>query len=153
MSRRIRCRRMARAFRPAGCRRTDGFTLIEVVIAMTIIAILTAIALPAYTQYVQRGHRSEARATLMQAAQWMERFRTQSGSYAGAALPATFEQSPPPPTAMKYDITVASTASTYTLSAIPAGTMVGDACGTFTLDQSGARAHTGAAPGELCWGR
>ncbi len=43
-------------------RRARGFTLIEVVIVMTIVAILAAIAIPAYLQFIARGHRSEARA-------------------------------------------------------------------------------------------
>ena len=65
-----------------------GFTLIEVVIVMAVVAILTAIAIPNYFQFIARGHRSEARATLTAAAQWMERFRTERGTYNGAALPA-----------------------------------------------------------------
>ena len=61
--------------------------MIELVAVMAIIAILTAIAIPNYVQYVARGHRSEARLTLTQAAQWMERWRTERNTY----------QNPPPP--------------------------------------------------------
>ncbi len=55
--------------------------MIELVAVMAIIAILTAIAIPNYFQYVARGHRSEARLTLTQAAQWMERWRTERNTY------------------------------------------------------------------------
>ena len=55
--------------------------MIELVTVMAIIAILTAIAIPNYFQYIARGHRSEARSTLTQAAQWMERWRTERNTY------------------------------------------------------------------------
>lgn len=140
--------------RPARFSGPAGFTLIEVIIAMVIIAILAAIAIPAYTQYIARGHRSEARSTLMQAAQWMERWRTQRGTYVGAVLPGPFGQSPPPPGTARYGITLGGlAANTYTLTATPQGTMAGDVCGNFSLDQSGQRAHSGSGSAELCWGR
>jgi type IV pilus assembly protein PilE len=130
-----------------------GFTLIEVVIVMVIIAILAAVAIPAYTQYIARGHRSEARSTLLLAAQWMERFRTQNGTYNGAALPAGLQRSPASGT-QAYAIAVGGiAANTYTLTATPQGPMNGDACGNLTLDQSGARGVTGTATMDLCWGR
>ena len=70
--------------------RVTGFTLIEMVMVMAVIAILTAIAIPNYWAYVARSNRSEARSQLLIAANWVERWRTQQGSYLGAAaaLPA-----------------------------------------------------------------
>lgn len=135
--------------RPAQYSGSAGFTLIEVLVAMVIIAILAAIAIPNYTQYVLRGHRSEARATLLQAAQWMERFRTQNGTYSGAALPGTLNKSPPSGT-VRYNITVTTPAANrYELTATPVAT---DQCGALTLDQSGARGQ-GGGTADLCWGR
>lgn len=138
--------------RPAGVAKPGGFTLIEVVVAMVIIAILAAIAIPNYTQYVARGHRSEARSTMYQASQWMERFRTQNNTYVGAALPAGFTTSPSSGPA-RYNIVLATPAANqYTVTATPTGTMAGDVCGALTLDQAGARGHGGGTM-ELCWGR
>jgi type IV pilus assembly protein PilE len=50
-----------------------GFTLIEVLVVMVIAAILAAVALPSYSDFVARSRRAEAKATLQQAALWMER--------------------------------------------------------------------------------
>ena len=105
-------------------RRAAGFTLIELVVTMMIIAILAAIAIPNYFAYVARGHRSEARATLTQAAQWMERWRTERNSYQlngnPPPLPQILQSSPPLPAAPKYNITVVTpNPGAYTLSATP----------------------------------
>ena len=137
-----------------------GFTLIELVVTMMIIAILAAIAIPSYLQYLSRGHRSEARAALTQTAQWMERWRTERNSYQNPpgpnppVLPQYLQQSPPPPGAPIYNITVVTpNPAQYTLSATPVnpGPMANDACGVLTLDQTGLRGP--AANINLCWGR
>lgn len=139
--------------------RIRGFTLIELMIVVTIIAILAAIAYPSYTNFVKRSARSEAKGALMEDAQFLERTFTLSNKYnkdsAGndinsAALPAT--QSPQSGAA-KYNITVAPTGSTYTLTATPTGTMTGDACGSFTLDNTGAKNVTGSLSVADCWNR
>lgn len=146
------------ACRPFGAVAGRGFTLIEVVIAMTIIAILAAVAIPAYTQYVTRGHRSEARGTLLQGAQWMERWRTERGTYRdGAApptLPATLAASPPPPATARYNITVATpNPGEFELTATPVGNMAGDPCGNYTINNRGQRGHSGSESVHTCWGR
>lgn len=138
-----------------------GFTLVELVTVMAIVAILTAIALPQYRQFIARGHRSEARSTLTHAAQWMERWRTEQGVYqtspqnaAPPVLPPLLQQSPPPPSAASYNITVATpTPATYTLTATPVGPMAADACGNLWLDSTGLRGNTGALDINTCWGR
>lgn len=113
-----------------------GFTLIELMIVVVVIALLAAVALPNYTRYVQRGNRAQAMATLLQYANWMQQQYTINSSYqpGGTALtlPASIN------TSTKYTFTInASTPTTYTLWAAPANTS--DICGTFTLNNTGAR--------------
>jgi len=65
-----------------------GFTLIEVMIAVAIVGILSAIAYPSYTEYIRRGHRADARAGLLQAQQYLERASTATGVYPTTLPPA-----------------------------------------------------------------
>ncbi len=133
--------------------RVKGFTLVEMVTVMAIIAILTAIAIPSYWAYVARSNRSEARSQLLIAANWVERWRTQQGSYLAAALPLSLTQSPPPPGAPKYNITLpVLTAIAYTITATPVGSMAGDVCTSISIDHTGQRTFTGGTQ-DVCWGR
>ena len=135
-----------------------GFTLIELVIAVGLVAILAAIAIPSYNDHVNRSRRTAAKATLAEAAQWMERFRAENnGVYTGAALPATLTVSPPGASSPMYDVTLTGvTAVAYELNAVPrTGTpMASDACATMTLASDGRRTAAGAGTGavfEKCW--
>ena len=144
--------RTAAAARP----RLRGFTLAELLLAMLIAALLAAIALPAYRQYLERGHRAEARAALLQAAQWMERAATASGSYPPtAALPDGLRSTP----SGRYAIELASppagaTAGTaFTLTARPLGSQAQDGCGSLTLTHHGVRGASATARVADCWNR
>ncbi len=61
--------------------RNKGFTLIELMIAMAIIAIIAAIAFPAFTKSAMKGRRADAKAALTRHAQALERCYTQYGTY------------------------------------------------------------------------
>lgn len=128
-----------------------GFSLIELMITVSIVSVLVAIALPTYDRYVQRTHRSAAKNTLVQVAQWMERAATATGSY---PLTAAIPPGPLAVDGAKYVVTVVSNdGQTYTATATRQGTQISDACGNFTLTQSGARGVTGSLPVSECWGR
>jgi type IV pilus assembly protein PilE len=123
--------------------RARGFTLMEILVAIAIIGILAAIAIPAYTAYIQRANRSDARTQLLEAAAFLQRGFSQNNVYP-AALPLPYTVSPAGGTA-KYNIGVLRTDTTFTIAAVPVGTMAGDDCATLIINQSGARGRaTGA---------
>lgn len=62
-------------------RRLRGFTLIELMIVVAVIAILAAIAAPSYLDSVLKGRRAEARTALMELMQQQERYMTQNNTY------------------------------------------------------------------------
>jgi type IV pilus assembly protein PilE len=62
-------------------RRRAGFSLIELMIVLAVIAILTAIAYPSYQRYVLKGQRAEGRAALVNLLQQQEAYITQNGTY------------------------------------------------------------------------
>lgn len=141
----------------------SGFTLIEMIVTMTIIGILTAIAIPNYTAYIQRSNRSEARSALLEAATWMERWRTEQGRYdtpgSAGTPPAAFPFTQVPATGTaKYTIAAPATPNTgiaYTITATAAGVMASDVCTTLTITETGLRGFTtgGGGTQEICWNR
>lgn len=136
-----------------------GFSLMELLVALTILAVLTAVAIPSYTAYLNRGYRKQARAELLEAAVWMERWRTERGRYDDPANannpPPTFPSTQVPRTGTaRYTVAVAATPATYTITATATGSMAGDACATLSIDQTGLRTFTGAdGTQEVCWNR
>jgi type IV pilus assembly protein PilE len=151
-----------------------GFTLIEVMVVVAIIGVLASLAYPSYREYVARSRRAEARAILIAAQQWMERFYTENFRYdqnsAGTAVtdssqfPSRFTVSPVPGQGTPvYDLSVIVTAGVRDVYAVratrKAGTsMSSDRCGDFEIDHFGRKNllnYTGfsskAAAIEACW--
>jgi type IV pilus assembly protein PilE len=128
-----------------------GFSLVELLIALACIAVLVGWAWPNYQQLLQRSQRTQARTALMQAAHWLERAASANGSYPAAAdVPTSVLQAE----GLRYQLSLASNAQSFTLTATPTGPQIGDACGSFTLAHTGVRGVLNASLSVAqCWGR
>jgi type IV pilus assembly protein PilE len=131
--------------------RPKGFTLIEMLIALACVALLASVAWPSYQSLILRSQRAQARASLLQAAHWLERAASANGSYPLAAdVPASVLQID----GQRYKMTVTSAAQSYTLSASPLGTQATDTCGTLIVNHLGVRSVQGASQtAAQCWSR
>ena len=117
-----------------------GFTQIELMIAVAIVAILAAVALPAYQDYVRRGNIPEATAGLGQGRIAMEQWFQDNRSYAGAPCPGA---------GRNFTFACNTAATTFQITATGTGSM---AAFSYTIDQNNAR--TSATPwgnGATCW--
>lgn len=132
----------------------SGFTLIELMIVVVIIAILASIAYPMYIDQVRKSRRGVAKADLVELGQRAERYHTVNNSYVDFNLgvtPGTFKVSPREATPAYYTLSVANlSSSTFTLQASPMGDQSKDQCGTLSYDQAGRKtSSTGKA--SDCW--
>jgi type IV pilus assembly protein PilE len=138
--------------------RERGFTLIELMIAVAIVAILAAVAMPSYTEYIMRSHRSNARTTLVGAAQWMERAATALGSYPPAVSVTGGVMSVE---GGRYTVTVVTAPAgsspssfTFTAAPLPGTKQAEDKCGSLAIDQAGRKTVSGASlTAAECWSR
>lgn len=126
-----------------------GFGLLELVIAMGVIAVLVGLAMPAYQRYSIRAHRAEAVRILLGAATCQERLRADMGFYDTSRCASgvdtdhyVFLIEPPDESA----------AIEFTVIAIPRGAAAADGCGSLSLDQAGSRSVTGSRSVADCWG-
>ena len=131
-------------------RTEHGFTLIEVMITVAIIAILAAVALPSYTQYLLRAKITEAASSLSDMRLKMERYCQDNRTYVGACALNTVA---PPPASPNFTYSCSGqTASAYVVTATGTGSMAGF---VFYLDQDNTQKTTGVPAGWVtspsCW--
>jgi len=121
-------------------RKQHGFTLIELVITVAVIAILAAIALPSYQQYVIRSKRSAAQAAMMDIANRQQQFLLANRSYADNAALAASGYALPSEVGSNYSYSITLSATTepgFTLTLTPTGSQASD--GALSLNNQGVK--------------
>jgi type IV pilus assembly protein PilE len=137
--------------------RKHGFSLIELMIVVAILAILAAIAIPSYRRYVVRSHRTEAQRALLELAGREERYFFANNMYA-SSLSSLGSASTVEGGNYSLSLDPAVAASTdYTIIASAIGTQQRDDpdCQTLSINRAGGRIATGAAStaSTTCWGQ
>jgi len=141
-------------------RHDSGFTLIELMVVLSIVAVLGSLAVSTYRSYILRTNRTEARMALLSTQVAQEKYFLQNNQYA----PDIATVIAAPPGGLGINLTAggvtpgghytlsfsAITANTYTLQAVATGTQTKDtaACLTFTINDQGARTPADATG---CW--
>ena len=134
-------------------RKSAGFSLVEIIVALAILSILTGLAVPAYTDYVRRNRRSDAINTLLRLQLAQERWRASNITYAtniaSISDGASSDQK-------NYTIAIDGANNvSYTMTATPAAGSPQTAdtkCQTFTINESGPVIRLAmAAQDKECW--
>lgn len=135
--------------RPAGRRKGTGFTLIELMIVVAVVAVLSAIAYPAYTDSVRKSRRAQAKADLVEYQAMAERWRTVNNSYATFTLPTN--QSPREVgSPAHYRLQLVSDVNTFTISATAQNDQTRDRCGNLSINNTNVKGHSAGNLAD-CW--
>jgi type IV pilus assembly protein PilE len=137
--------------------RQSGFTLIELMVTVAVVAILAAVALPSYTQFIIRGKLQEGTSNLLAMRTKMELYFQDNRSYVGACVAGTTAALP---TGLKYFTITCTPPPTATTYVVQVDGLGGDMAGlTMTIDQANVRRTVTVpagwtlpvAPAAPCW--
>lgn len=128
-----------------------GFTLVELLITIAIVAILSTLAYPSYSSYIIKARRGEATRELLDLAAAMERYYANNGSsYQGASAARITGATHTEHGYYSLEVALSNADQGYTLTASAAGAQAGDShCPSFTLTSSGIKGPSGKV--DQCW--
>jgi type IV pilus assembly protein PilE len=135
-------------------KKARGFTLVEILIAVAIVGILAAIALPSFQAQLRKGRRADAQSFMMDLANRQQQYLLDARAYAlDATFVTTLGATTPTTVATYYSLTVAGTAAppTFTITATPfaGGPQVKD--GTLSIDNVGQKQRVSPTEGTVPW--
>jgi type IV pilus assembly protein PilE len=134
-----------------------GFTLVELMVTIMVVAILAAIAIPSYSSQIRKSRRTEARNALLDAAAREERFFATHNLYTQTATDLGYAAFPATVGSSYYTLNVTcndkSCTTGFTATALPTGMQQKDtACTAFTVNQTGLQTATGSSNASTtCW--
>ncbi len=127
--------------------KSAGFTLIELMITLVVVAILTVIAFPSYLKFVQKGNRASAKQAVLELAAREESYYALNNAYTATMTNMSYASASanpiPSSTQNYYSLSVSSVTAGatpgYVLQAVPVtgSPQATDACGTYQLDNLG----------------
>lgn len=126
----------------------QGFNLVELMAVVIIIGIISAVAYPSYTNYVERANRSEGQAFLIDLAAKQERYRSQNSEYVTNEANVSAMGGRANSETGKYSLKITPGSGGYELVAIP--TFNDSKCGSLTLNGRGEKGVSSGSVSE-CW--
>ncbi|GAB4193347.1 MAG: hypothetical protein Tsb002_23780 [Wenzhouxiangellaceae bacterium] len=123
-----------------------GFSLIELLITIAILALLVAIAVPSYRNHAIRGNRTEAIDELLRVAQFEQQTFTRTNQFAAPAVNPYDTQNG----RYRINTVIGAGGQTYDITATPLNGQNEDACGTLGIDEVGRKTSTGGNAAD-CW--
>lgn len=129
----------------------SGFTLIELMVVVAVVAILASIAVPSYQEQIRKSRRAQAKADLVEYMQMAERRFTVDNSYATFVLPTNQSPREDGATARYTIAATTQTATQLVLTATAQGPQAQDRCGNLSISNTGLKTETGPAALSDCW--
>lgn len=130
-----------------------AFSLMELMVVVSIIAILAAIGIPTYRHSVVKTHRADGQLALLKLSSTLENYYLEKHTYNGATFDALGQRAFSPENYYRLAIILERDGQSYQLQAIPLGPQAAadKGCGTLQLSTDGRRTFLGDEPNNTCW--